>query len=443
MKNVTLEHLQSAPNPRGVWGVGNLTLLDSSQCLQNGAVVIEGGIIQACGETRAISSQHPDVNLIDGGGMLCIPGLVNSHVHSAMGFFRGLTHDRPDMIQDVFFPAESKLSAELLEPLAYSYLMQGLRSGVTTFVEHYYFARGVAAAMERLGVRGVVGETIADLGGAFPDGARWKQARQEMETWTFSSRIRPCVAPHAADTVSPDLLRELSDYARRNDLPLHMHLSQDAGERRRVEATHGCTPVELAHQCGALGQNSLLAHVITASPSDLQLIRDQGATIAFCPASQIIFAKLAPIRSFLELGIPVAVATDAAASNDTGDLLQELRLTALLLQDREVPGKLRGPAAVLDMATVNPHRCMGQAGCGMIKNGAVADLVFLRNSIENLPATEPATNLIYSQTAANVRHVLVDGRWALWQNEPTGISVADATQAYMAAVTEIRKRAGL
>ena len=166
---------------------------------------------------------------IDASKYLVFPGLINAHTHAPLSYLKGVAHQTSHMIENLFFKTESKLSAELIEPLSYAYIYEGLRCGITTFADHYYFSGGVAKALDRIGLRGVIGECIADLGGAFPDAKRWLTAKQEIEHWQHSTRIRPLVAPHATDTVSAPLLTEMAAYAKANQLPLHMHLSQSKG----------------------------------------------------------------------------------------------------------------------------------------------------------------------------------------------------------------------
>src|SRR5690606_29886421 len=130
-----------------------------------------------------------------------------------------------------FFIRESRLTPEAVETLAIAGLLAGLKGGATCFVEHYYFSEAIGRAMEKLGVRGLLGETIADLGGAFPGRETFQRARSLVEAWPFTERVRPVVAPHAADTVSEKLFKECIQLSKANDLPIHMHLAQTQSER--------------------------------------------------------------------------------------------------------------------------------------------------------------------------------------------------------------------
>ena len=409
--------------------------------LENGALAIRCGRILDVGPTSTIRSKYRDLPFCDAEGAAIIPGLFNSHTHLPMGFFRGLGHGKVDMIESFLFPAEKKLSAELVVPLSYSYLIDGLRAGVTSFVDHYYFSSGVAKAIETVGARGWVGETVADLGGAFPGEASWDRSLKLIESSNFSSRIRFCVAPHAADTVSSALLRRCADYARANNLPLHMHLSQSDGERKRVQSRDTMTPVAAAQKAGALGEKSLLVHLTSADDQDLHLIKDSGATIGYCPSSTILYDRLAKIKMISDLEIPMALATDCAASNDSADCLTELKIAALLGKHEGLSEEKLSPDHLLAMVTTIPAKALGvDRELGTLEAGKVADLTLLPLRLSALPRKNLLANIIYSMGSRDVTHVMIDGKWIIWKSQLATQSERSLQDDYLTAVSEITKR---
>lgn len=439
--------LTDARPPRGVGDelvVHGLTLIPGDGPVVNdGAVWVRRGLIAAIGPSPEVRAKAPTALVVNGAGFTAIPGLINAHVHSAMSFFRDLGHGQDEMIERFFFPAEKALTPELIEPLAYSYLYAGLRSGVTCFGDHYYFVAGVGRALDRLGLRGVIGETVADLGGAFPGRQGWEDWRRTIDAWPFSSRVRPAIAPHATDTVSEPLLTELATFARQRQLPLHMHLSQTIGERQRVMGRARCSPVEYARRCGALSAATLAVHLVTIDEDDARTLQTSGVTAGLCPASQILYESLAPMALIARSGIPVALGTDCAASNDTADMLAEMRLTALLAQDRGVLPAQRSPAAILRMATSNGARGLGLGEvAGSLSVGKAADMVFLAPDLATLPQPRPDVNVVFSMSQRQVRHVMVDGRFVLYDGSLTMASEGDLTREYQAAVQTIWGRLG-
>lgn len=421
--------------------ITGLTLVDAKTSIASGgAIAMRRGKIAAVGTDAEVLAAEPQLPRLDGRGFTAIPGLINAHTHSAMGFFRDLGHGKDgDMIETFLFPAEKSLTPELIEPLSYSYLVDGLKSGVTTFVDHYYFVDGVGRALDNLGLRGVIGETIGDLGGAFPDGrAAWQRARASIERWPHSDRIKPAVAPHAADTVSRSLLAEIAGYAKGRDLPIHMHLAQTYGEVARVKAREGVSPVAYVEACGALTPMTLAVHLVATGADDVARLQANGATAGLCPASQICYAHLMPFQHYAAAGVPLALGTDCAACNDGADMLAELRLLALLAKDRQTNLSWQD---VLATATTVPARTLGLGGeIGQLTAGMSADVVFLAQDITNAPLQNPIVNLLMSCSARHVRHVMVAGRFVLADGEPTRMTMTAMTEAYSAAILEINKR---
>jgi cytosine/adenosine deaminase-related metal-dependent hydrolase len=409
--------------------------------IADGAVAIESNRIVQTGTTASLKQKFPHFKFIDLQGSVVMPGLFNSHTHVAMGFFRGLGFGKKDMIETFLFPAEKSLTPELVEPLSYSYILDGVRSGVTSFVDHYYFSAGVALAFETFGVRAWVGETIADLGGAFPGKQSFTRAKELLANSSFSSRINHVIAPHAGDTISKELLTEVANFAKSENLPLHMHLSQTPGELTRVQLREKSTPVQFAAACGAMTEKSLLVHLTSANASDIRIIKDHGSTIGWCPSSTIFYDRLAAIDEFFSNNIPLALGTDCPASSDHADILSEIRTASIFARDRKVDHKKIGPHELLSMATLNPAKMLGVDAClGTLEAGKLADIVVLDVSLSALPMADPLVNVIYSMGSRDVMHVMVDGNWVLWNKQLTSTSEMNLKSKYIAAVAEINSR---
>ena len=425
------------------WGAGATIVRSSYEpVLTDGAVFVVNGKIADIGSTTEVVARNPGERITDGSGFIVMPGMINAHTHSAMGFFRGRGHGKENMIESFMFPAEKSLTPELLEPLSYSYIYGGLRSGVTCFADHYYYVEGVGKALERFGLRGVIGETVADLGGAFPGRDRWDLARGLIDSWPFSDRIVPAVAPHASDTVSPELLTEIAAYATKNSIPLHMHLSQTAIEYSRVQKAHSLSPVELAQKCGALTPNSLVVHLISASKNDWKILAKSGAVAGLCTASQIIYEHLAPMVEIAANKVPFALGTDCAACNDSSDIMAEMRITGLMARDRNISLDDINPGTLLDSVTGVPAKVFGlQNRIGKLAKNYEADLVFCKIDLDALPMTDHLANLIYSMSSRHVKHVMVGGSWRLWNQNLVGNSIEDLQEAFVESVDIITKRA--
>lgn len=425
--------------------IRNLDLITGrGQTIKNGFLALDGGIIAGIGNDSDLGAEFRDYPVLSAENYIVMPGLINSHTHAAMGFFRGLGHGRTDMIETFLFPAEKALTPDLIEGLSWSYLYGGLLSGVTCFVDHYYYVAGVGHALEKLGLRGVLGETVADLGGAFPGAEAEQRATAFIENWPFSKRITPAVAPHAADTVSAKLFARLVGLAQRHDLPIHLHLSQSSGERQRVLSREKLSPVQFAHRCGVLGPKTLAVHLITADPTDIAILKGQGVTAGYCPGSQLIYEKLAPIAELRRQGVPIAIGTDCAASNDGADLLAELRLAQFLDLNINRDQAERSLGQALGQVTNIPAEALGLAKtCGELKAGLAADMVFLEKTLDIQPISDLNAILHYSVGSQQVRHVMVDGQWVLWNRAPVRYSLEAMQLAYQEALQRLHRTLNL
>jgi 5-methylthioadenosine/S-adenosylhomocysteine deaminase len=442
-----MQHVLNSRPSEGEFILKNATVLnryDSKPLRQN--IWIRNGQIKALPTDQEVHSLTPNFKSYDASQYFVMPPLWNAHTHCALNFFRGLGDAPPSpaglsMIETVLFPAEKNLTPDLIAPLAYAHLLEGLQSGVVGIFDHYYFVEGIGDALTRLGMRGAIGETTADLGGALPGMSSWERARKSIENWRFGSQISPMLAPHAADTVSRRLLTEVATYARTHKLPLHMHLSQTDGESQRVMSRENQTPVEYAEQCGAIAENSLLVHLVTASPSDLQVIARNSATIGFCPTSQVLYERLSPIEEFVRQKIKLVLGTDCAASNDSGNLLQEQKFAALSSRMRNVP---QTPQEILKWTTWNAVQLLSNRNeLGEIAAGKSADMIMIAKDLQFWPNEDFFVNhLIFSAESRNIRHVMVAGEFILWEGEPTRVSRSELADEHKLACQRILQRIG-
>lgn len=432
--------------------ISHMTLLPSadSEPQNNAAIFVRNGRVEALGKFQDLDAAFPGAEKIDLTGYLVVPGFINSHCHSPMGFFRGIAHRKSEqsttestMIESFFYPAERSITPDLIEPLAYGYLVDSLKSGITTTCDAYFFSQGMAKAMENLGVRGFIGEHIADLGGPIASGRDlWHQVRLNIEAWTYSDRVKPMVYAHAADTVSLGLLTELAAFSRSNQLPFHMHLSQSDGERQRVLKREKLSPVAYAHKAKALNPNSILVHLVSATKEDFKIIADSGAFAGITPVSEMIYERLPPIAYISELDIPVCLGTDGPASNDTANLFEELRIYALMMRDRSLAKSDFSPQNLLKMVWDNPAKALAASDLGHLNVGAKADLVVLKNDLGVMPTDFWQENLIYSYSSRHVKHVMVDGNWVLWDGDICCMNEKEIEIAYEHAVKTIWRKAG-
>lgn len=376
--------------------------------------ISDAGLGHSCIGHAGGDSEAPG-RVLDAEGLHLVPSFSNSHTHAAMTLFRGWGDDLPldTWLRERIWPAEARMTADDVCHGTRLAIVEMIRSGTTHFNDMYWHAPAIARAAEELGVRAHVGAAFVDLG----DGgvaARWWRAVDEWleqrEEW--GTRIRATVAPHAIYTVSPDNLDRLGRRADRDDLLLHIHLSETEREVTDCVSAHGMRPTELLERHGLVTSRLVAAHGVHLDEAEFALLGRAGAAVVTNPAANLKLAVggIFDHSAAEAAGVRVLLGTDGVASNNNLDLFEELKLVSLLQKHRAVDATALPAAAALDLATSAPGDIFG-LGTGRIEEGAPADFLLLDLSG---PATAPghdlASDLVYAATGAVVHTTVCDGR---------------------------------
>lgn len=269
---------------------------------------------------------------------LLTPAFINSHTHIAMNLFRGLkassTSTKGNMIEDLFYHVESKLSYN--DVLAFSRMgaYENLFNGVGLVWDHYYYGQAIANALSDVGLTGVVAPTLQDLLG--PGKERWEQEWEQTEAIHSNIELKKrgifaAFGPHASDTCSQALWQKLIPAAKKMQIPIHCHLAQSFEEYERIKQREMCSPVAWLSGLGLFQEKTpiLAVHNIFSDKHDLEtLSRNKNVTLCFCPFSSLIFALPAATEWWDKHKISWSVGTDCVASNDSMNIQKELRFLA-------------------------------------------------------------------------------------------------------------------
>ncbi|MET0339871.1 MAG: amidohydrolase family protein [Polyangiales bacterium] len=287
--------------------------------------------VAAPGE-KPSASQRDEHDL---GERLITPAFVNAHTHLALAFLRGVetTRVRRNLVEDLYFAYESRLSADDIRAFARMGAYESLLSGVGLVWDHYYGGSAVADALRDTGLAGVVAPTLQDLAGPDRDGAEAAldaTLRIADDARYRAASVFAALGPHATDTVSPGLFRRIAELSEQRGLPVHLHVAQSYDELARVEAREGRSPLALLAREGILSRapRVVMAHGLFASIPDLRALDPSRHTLVYCPSSQLQFGFPAPVSRWSELGVSWVVATDCASSNDSMNVQKELRFCA-------------------------------------------------------------------------------------------------------------------
>ena len=386
--------------------------------LENHAIAIDKGVIQAVLPASEISRQFSPVEHVVLPQHVLIPGLINLHTHAAMALVRGLADDLPLMewLNDHIWPAEIKHVNEdfVLDGTSLA-CIEMLKGGTTCFNDMYFFPKESAKAVLASGMRGAIGMLTIDFPTAYANDpedylARGLAMRDEYRHYPLLSF---CFAPHAPYTVSDKTLTSILTYAEQLDLPVHMRLHETEAEIKHSLENFGIRPIARLHQLGLLSPGLIGVNMIHLAEEEIELIGNQGCSVAHCPSSNLKLANgYSPVSALLRQGINVGLGTDGAASNNRLDMFGEMRLTALLAKGQSNRADELPAYQALQMATLNGAKALGLGDrIGSLVKGKMADITAVDFSAPELsPCYDPVSHLVYSAGREHVSNVWVDGK---------------------------------
>jgi 5-methylthioadenosine/S-adenosylhomocysteine deaminase len=371
---------------------------------------VEDGTIVRLGPR---TQPRDDDEVIDAAGMAIVPGLVNGHTHAAMTLFRGHVDDLPLMrwLQEVIWPVEARLDEEDVYWGTRLACLEMIRTGTVRFWDMYWHPAGTVRAIEDAGIRAVVSAPLVDLGDAAgSDGIPQMAERSLEEIGEPRAHIAPALGPHAIYTVSEGALRWIAEASAERGLPINIHLSETEEEVAKCVRDHGVPPARYLDRMGALGPRTVVAHGVWLDESELALVAERGATVVTNPVANLKLAvgRIFPYRTARARGVPVGLGTDGAGSNDSLDLLQDLKVLALLQKhDARDPSVLPAEDA-WRIATGRTAPLLG--GSGRIAEGQPADFLLLRRDAPELGVGELIADLVYAASGSVVDTTVVNGR---------------------------------
>ena len=396
--------------------------------IREGAVAVKDGKILAVGEAADLCDKYSTDRIVGGPGKLLMPGLVNTHTHSPMVFFRGLADDKPLRVwlEDFIWPAEKTwLSPQFVSDASELACLEMLKAGITLFNDMYFFGHEIATTAAKMGIRAVVGAGIVD----FPTNTAstvdeyLMNAGALIERWKGDEYITPCVAPHSAYACGPETLKKARQLAEKSDVPLQIHLSETEWEVGEILSRYGKRPVHHLADLGLLGNRLTAAHCVWVDEEEIDLLAEKKVNVSHCMESNLKLASgFAPVASMLARGVLVSLGTDGAASNNDLNLLSEMSTTA------KVHKALSGDPTVLDARTmVRMATSAGAAGLGKgdvtgsLETGKAADMIVADLAKPHMtPLYDPYSHVVYSLSSSDIETVVVNGRVVVDQGRLTG-----------------------
>jgi 5-methylthioadenosine/S-adenosylhomocysteine deaminase len=414
-----------------------------------GWLLVEGDTIAALGPGEPPAGTAGEIS--DCGGRLIMPGLVNTHCHLAMTLFRGLGEDVDDRLYRYILPLERRfVGPEMVRTGTALAALESILGGTTTVADMYYFEAEVGRVLDGAGLRGIVGQTLADF--SPPDHADFDEGFALVEAlvdeFAGHPRITPSIAPHAPYSTGREVMARIAEWSYAHpDVPVQMHLAESSLEVDWARNTHGASTVAVTREAGLLKQGLIAAHCLQLDAADIAMMAEAGVHVATNPRSNGKAGRgIAPVEALRQAGMPVGMGSDGAMSGNTLDLFTQFAPVSMFAKLKAGSRRPLPAVEVVRMATIEGARVLGMADrIGSLEAGKRADLIMLDLSAPRLhPIYDIHAMLVFAALPTDVVASMVDGRWLMRNRsvetlEPARI-LADAGQlagAFRAEMTRI------
>ena len=389
--------------------------------LDNHAVVIDGGCIQAILPHTQARSGYAANRTVALREHVLMPGLVNAHTHAGMTLMRGLADDLPLMrwLEEHIWPVESRwVSDEFVRDGTMLAVAEMLRGGTTCFNDMYFFPGDAGRTAAAAGMRCVLGMIVLDFPTVWAGSADeyLSRATEVHDEFRSDPLVDTAFAPHAPYTVSDGPLERLGILADELDVPIHIHLHETPGEVESAVSERGARPFARLDGLGLVSPRLVAVHMTELDEAEIERLAECGAHVVHCPESNLKLASgFCPVATLLAAGVNVALGTDGAASNNDLDMIQEMR-TASLVAKAVARDATAVPAhRALSMATIAGARALGKDdSIGSLVPGKSADMIAVDlGAIESQPVYDAASQVAFSASRRQVSDVWIAGRAVL------------------------------
>lgn len=353
--------------------------------------------------------------VIDGKDKLVIPGLINCHTHSYMSFMRNVADDLSfmDWLFGTIDPIEQQMTDEDTYWGANLAIIEMMKSGTTCFNDMQMNIHQTTRAVKESGMRAVICRGLVGSGNDEAGQSRLRQAYEERDAAKDCDRLTFKLGPHAPYTCDDEFLKIVAAEAKKENMGIHVHLSESESEISQIQEKYGCTPIALAEKCGIFDVPTIAAHCVQVTDEDIAILKRKKVSVVTNPASNMKLGNgFAPIAKMLDAGINVCLGTDGAASNNCLNMFHELSLLTLIHKGTGKTPQCVSAKEGFRIATINGAKALGlEKEIGSIKVGKKADLAMLDL---NTPSLTPRNNLIaglsYSANGSEVDTVIINGQ---------------------------------
>jgi 5-methylthioadenosine/S-adenosylhomocysteine deaminase len=394
--------------------------------VSDGALAISGEAIAAIGSRREIGARFDAARTIDAEGQVVFPGLVDTHTHLYQTLLKGLGDDLPLMewLDACTLPSIPHLTPRMCYVAAVLGCIESLRSGCTTIFDYMIdhpdteVYDGILQAFEDVGIQGVIGRGLRD-----------RQAENmHMDLPTIEAQLadaerlirrygpqRVWITPGATWALEASSLQTARRMASDLGTGMSLHTDEALFDSAETMRRFGMRTLPFLDSIGFLGPDVLHAHCVQLDEADCQILARNGSAVSYNPVSNMYLGSgVPPIPRLLDLGVTVGLGADGAASNNSQDMLEALKIGALLPKVAARDPAILTAGDALRMATSGGAAALGRQDFGTLEVGQRADLfIFDPVHAKSIPVHDPVSTLVYSSGQVNVRTTVVGGRVVL------------------------------
>jgi len=380
-------------------------------------ILIEGNRFKAFGVADSCQAE----TVIDASNLAILPAFYNTHNHAAMSLLRGYADDMPlkTWLEDYIWPYEDKLTADEIEEGSKIAVDEMVKTGSVFFNDMYFDIERTIDVVNKAGTRACIGITVMEMHSKAVEGQKREFVQQFKDP--TGGRIQLAIAPHAIYTVGKEKLIRSAEWARGNNLKLHIHLSETSGEVQSCIKEHGTTPVRYLDSIGFLGPDVVAAHCVHIDEEEWDILAKRGVTVSHCPCSNMkLGSGRFPYELAIKSGARITLGTDGCSSNNNLDMREEMKFAALFakcvtpsvgntLINEGNPTTLPAPM-VLDWATRNGAEAFGIES-GVIAEGKIADCILVDMTDSRMtPNHNIISNWVYGSSSDCIKTVICNGK---------------------------------
>jgi len=416
-----------------------LTLNERREIIDHGALLVRDSRILDVGQADELAERYPNDDRTDLGGGITLPGLVDTHVHTAQCMLRGISEVKPApdfhswlygrifALQGAYTPEDALASASLC-------VLEMLKSGTTAFVEcllaEHYGLDAIAQMCLDSGIRAALGNLVMDVAPERRDDVGWPiemwQTRQSGIDLTLNGNLRfgrpersgndrvqvwfGCRSVEEGNDLS--LFTEVAQLAHEHDIGITIHLAELPQDNEYARSLGHRSHIELADHLGLLGPRTVLAHCTVADDEDIALLAQTSTSVAHCPANNSSTGwGPTPVAKMLAAGVNVTLGCDGAPSNANMDVLREMRIACHAARMHDRTRLALSPESVLEMATRNGAKALGLGDeIGSLEPGKKADFIVINVDAPHLqPIWSPVATVVFAAQGSDVDTVVIDG----------------------------------